>query len=215
MGRGHGGVREGRLLPARSRSLLGKSEFIISQEIINCWADKRHRSAPPETPSKGAVRGGRDKLRLRSSAARHCRDGGTAASFGWGSPRVWSPPGVPRERQGGTEQSRGLRGDRLVPAPCRAVPAVSVLPSRVPVPAWPRRDVPLGSGGRFPPRRRFPGDCGASARPAPADQITAAARPKFPASPSVPRLKSHRCSPHPATARNSATSQKWSGQRVK
>lgn len=52
MGREHGGVREGRLLPTRSRSLLGKSEFIISQEIINCWADKRHRSAPPGTPSK-------------------------------------------------------------------------------------------------------------------------------------------------------------------
>lgn len=67
VGREHGGVREGQLLPTHSRSLLGKSEFIISQEIINCWADKRHRSAPPETPSKGAVRGGCDKLQLRTA----------------------------------------------------------------------------------------------------------------------------------------------------
>lgn len=116
------------------------------------------------------------------------------AFFAWGSPRVWSLPGVPWARQGGTEQ-------RQVPAPCRAVPAVSVLLSRVPVPAQPRRDVPLGSAGRFPPRRRFPGDCGASARPAPADQITSAARPKFPASPSVPMLKSHQCSCQPPPCR--------------
>lgn len=100
-------------------------------------------------------------------------------SFGWGSPRVWSLPGVPWACQGGTEQ-------RQVPAPWCPVPIVSVLLSRVPVPAWPRRDVPLGSGGRFPPRRRFPGDCGASA---PADQITSAGSPQIPCQAKCSKVK--------------------------
>lgn len=55
-----GGEREAKetgIIPSRSRYLLCKSEFIISQEIINCWADKRHRSAPPRGPRQRELSG--------------------------------------------------------------------------------------------------------------------------------------------------------------
>lgn len=168
-GRGRGA--EGSLVPAHSPYLLCKSEFIISQEIINCWADKRHRSAPPGTPSKGAVRGWRDKLWLRSPSPSGLGGNVPPCPFDGGSPRVWLPPDIPWGHWGGPGWARGWGDERAGPCPvprfCLPHPSFQAV-SLCPTPSA-RRGVPPGaggaSGGRFPPHRHFRGDCGASAHP--------------------------------------------------
>lgn len=145
---------------------------------------------PPGTPSKGAVRGWRDKLRLRwlcSPSPSGLGGKVPRCPFDWGSPRVWIPPGIPPGTLGWHGAGRGhgagaeglgkrLGGEQTGPCPMpRSCPLrASVLLSRVPLstsehPPGPamasRRAAGSASGGRFPPRRRFCSDCGAGALP--------------------------------------------------
>lgn len=164
--RGHGRAKGTALVPAHSRYLLCESEFIVSREIINCWADKRHRWAPPGTPSKGAVSDRRDKLRLRRPSPSGLGGKVPRCPFDWGSPRVRLPPGVPRgplgwhRAGGGLGKGLGGREGRSLPRSARCVRPSEPRPSvHLRAPAWPRWGVPLGagsaSGGRFPPCRQF------------------------------------------------------------